>query len=545
MINISESEKEPLKHWISETLKALPGDEDEVDHEVLGDYVIALLQNEESEETLKTQVFQQLNDFLHSSTELFVTKLFEALKSKSFLSSPAQEMQDFASRLSSNRASTEAPNAFNFNSSVNQPAFIPQGMNPQGYSEQWGNTQNNSSFQFNEAESGFDQGFNNNFNNNRFNNSNNRFNNTRPNNNRFNNNYNNNNRGFNNNFQNRRNNNLNNQGNSQPGENQQYAKKQLMVEKLPEDKFNENDLREYFSQFGEISSVKLDVKQHLAELEFSTHEAAQAAYTSPSAVFGNRFVKLYWNIKEGYDNDSEKNSTIDVESLKEAQIMKQKEWEEKQAKLLENENRRKELLEKQIQLLQLQKDQSTLLLKIAEAEGTPEDVESKKLADNAINVKLEALKRDLNSVGLPIQKTPLSNYRGGYRGRGRGRGGYAPYSPYSRPFRGRGGYNASRYTYDARPKVISVSPVPADKEETLRGYLMSIGEYEKAVRSSENPDSVLISFKDRSTAESLFYGSRDLPEIGNVSMNWVSGPSNTASVENDTSVSMNSDVTME
>ncbi|KAG0044824.1 hypothetical protein BGZ83_009901 [Gryganskiella cystojenkinii] len=72
------------------------------------------------------------------------------------------------------------------------------------------------------------------------------------------------------------------------------SKTSLVVEHIP-DEFNTIDkVNEFFKQFGSLTNIQVDQTAHKALLQYSTNEEAKAAYNSPEVIFGNRFVKVYW-----------------------------------------------------------------------------------------------------------------------------------------------------------------------------------------------------------------------------------------------------------
>ncbi|KAJ9081152.1 hypothetical protein DSO57_1017700 [Entomophthora muscae] len=68
----------------------------------------------------------------------------------------------------------------------------------------------------------------------------------------------------------------------------------LVLQNIPNERYSQEFIKEYFNRFGEVSSVELDKYQLKAEIEFKTEDVALKAYTFPEPIFGNRFVKLYW-----------------------------------------------------------------------------------------------------------------------------------------------------------------------------------------------------------------------------------------------------------
>ena len=69
----------------------------------------------------------------------------------------------------------------------------------------------------------------------------------------------------------------------------------LVVEKLPPDKTNIGDLSTYFGKFGTVTNVGVDPRGNRALVSFSNHQEAYAAWKSEEAVFGNRFVVIFWH----------------------------------------------------------------------------------------------------------------------------------------------------------------------------------------------------------------------------------------------------------
>ncbi|KAG0306294.1 hypothetical protein BGZ97_000799, partial [Linnemannia gamsii] len=72
------------------------------------------------------------------------------------------------------------------------------------------------------------------------------------------------------------------------------SKTSLVVENIP-DEFNTIDkVNEFFKSFGSLTNIQVDQPAHKALIQYSTRDEASAAYNSPEVIFGNRFVKVYW-----------------------------------------------------------------------------------------------------------------------------------------------------------------------------------------------------------------------------------------------------------
>ncbi|KAF8587345.1 hypothetical protein K439DRAFT_1630837 [Ramaria rubella] len=71
--------------------------------------------------------------------------------------------------------------------------------------------------------------------------------------------------------------------------------KTLVVEKIPEEKQTLEAVNDWFKRFGTVTNVAIDSPSAKALVSFSNHTEAHAAWKSEEAVFGNRFVKLFWH----------------------------------------------------------------------------------------------------------------------------------------------------------------------------------------------------------------------------------------------------------
>ncbi|KAF9521544.1 hypothetical protein CPB83DRAFT_801313 [Crepidotus variabilis] len=71
--------------------------------------------------------------------------------------------------------------------------------------------------------------------------------------------------------------------------------KTLVVEKIPDDKLYLEQVNEWFKRFGTVTNVAIDKAGAKALVSFAEHEEAHQAWRSEEAVFGNRFVKVFWH----------------------------------------------------------------------------------------------------------------------------------------------------------------------------------------------------------------------------------------------------------
>ena len=71
--------------------------------------------------------------------------------------------------------------------------------------------------------------------------------------------------------------------------------KTLVVEKIPEDHLSLGAVNDWFKKFGAVTNVAVDPPTAKALVTFAEHDQAWKAWKSEEAVFGNRFVKVYWH----------------------------------------------------------------------------------------------------------------------------------------------------------------------------------------------------------------------------------------------------------
>jgi RNA-binding protein 26 len=299
--------------------------------------------------------------------------------------------------------------------------------------------------------------------------------------------------------------------------NSDKSKTTIVVENIPEEKFSEDEVRAFFSDFGEIVEVSMRPYKRLAIVKFSDWNAAKAAYSSPKVIFDNRFVKVYWYTDQESLPQPPAVSTrpsngdangmhapiparatsepqIDIEEFSRKQQEVQKAHEEKAKKKQEMDAARKELERRQEELLRNQAEEKRKLMeKIAAktgqsaapgSDGKPGPVETKSNAQtDALKAQLAALEAEAQSLGIDTSVTDDA-WGGRGRGRGRGRAGYpgrGAFVPrgFRGGYRGRGGApfvgGASPYKLDNRTKTVGLTGVDftnPEKDESLRQYLL-------------------------------------------------------------------------
>ena len=295
---------------------------------------------------------------------------------------------------------------------------------------------------------------------------------------------------------------------SQAGPNHDRSITTIVVEQIPEEKFDEKSVRDFFSDFGNIVEVTMQPYKRLAIVKYDEYHAARRAYDSPKVIFDNRFVKVYWykpnsvptppsSAKPATNGSAPESDepSFDKEEFERNAMAAQKKLEEKKAQMKEMEAKRQALEKQKEELAQKQSEEKRKLLEKLAAKGvTSDDIGMPDVAgdtaNNADDTKVSAhtlalrkkvaeLEAEAKSLGLD---SALNDYTPRGRGRGRGRGSYRGWEGFAAPFRGsprgRGGYRgrvaSSGYNLDLRTKKVVVSGVEFDtsKDEALRQHLL-------------------------------------------------------------------------
>ncbi|KAK3703888.1 hypothetical protein LTR37_014211 [Vermiconidia calcicola] len=343
------------------------------------------------------------------------------------------------------------------------------------------------------------------------------------------------------------------------GPNRDSSVTSIVVEQIPEDKCNEQAVRDFFAEFGEIEEVTLQQDRRLAIVKYDSHGAARAAYESPKVVFDNRFVKVYWykpekhadlsdgttqfvatgtkpqDVEMGDDDDDQLDLAEATKRQEEAQrkhdeSKKQREEAAKQkrdveAKLKEMEAERKKMAEL---LAKKTGKAASPTIKVESESGTEENEQTK-----ALKAHLAQLEAEAKSMGLDPDDGTTNGFngysayrgRGGYRGRARGRGrGHFP--GYRGGWAGAGSKGGAVMRLDNRLKTVAVTFLEGSfntHDEALRQFLLFNSlDSAKITKHSERDDTALISFSQRFEGENFMAAARnsELLHIGKVELSW-------------------------
>ncbi|KAI5310010.1 hypothetical protein KEM55_001934, partial [Ascosphaera atra] len=163
---------------------------------------------------------------------------------------------------------------------------------------------------------------------------------------------------------------------SKIGPNEDRSITTIVVEQIPEEKVNEESVRAFFSEFGNIEEVTLKPQRRLALVKYDTYASARQAWESPKVIFDNRFVKVYWyrppQEKEGTPKEEEK-PQIDPAEVERQQAELQRIHEEKRKKREEMEKARAELEKQKAELAKRQAEERARLMERLKAKESKSD----------------------------------------------------------------------------------------------------------------------------------------------------------------------------
>lgn len=312
---------------------------------------------------------------------------------------------------------------------------------------------------------------------------------------------------------------------SHGGPNHDTSITSVVVEQIPEDKFDEQSVRDFFGEFGAIDEVNLQPYKRLAVVKYEDYDSAKAAYDSPKVIFDNRFVKVYWHKGDTLQkpphgrtpapyrkDEQEEEPQIDHEELARKQEEAQKRHEE-QKKQREDAQRQKDELETKMKEIEAERRRMNEML--AKKSGKPVPVEQPAKANGEHKDLRETLaKLEAEAKELGIDPNAAANGwgepsypprgRGGLRGRGRGRG-FNSYRGGWAAGGARGGGNVMRL--DNRPKAVSVSFGEGgyeDHDEALRQWLLfNSGESTTLTKHPDKQNAALVEFDQRYLAENF------------------------------------------
>ncbi|THU91621.1 hypothetical protein K435DRAFT_966722 [Dendrothele bispora CBS 962.96] len=344
--------------------------------------------------------------------------------------------------------------------------------------------------------------------------------------------------------------------------------KTLVLEKIPDDKLSLAQVNDWFKRFGTVTNVAIDQAHHKALISFSTHEEAHAAWKSEDAVFGNRFVKIFWHRPlEGQGQVGQRALAASAplvsnanapkptpapapptstptrpatalaakQQLLEQQITEQKSLmaslgtaspEEKKSimariRKLDEEMKASSTTSSAVSSgpdrEQQERERLDKELDLHGTTGSTADGQDGEKAETTeeLKAKLEKLKAEAASLGIADVSMEGSESYGGsyrpYRGRARGRGrGYFRGAP-------RGGPPRASMKLDNRPKSLLIKGASSENEQALRDWYETTGGL-ASIGSTD--DGLVVTFKTRHAAEQGFAKGSSIPIVGEVQVSW-------------------------
>ncbi|KAF7306700.1 hypothetical protein MIND_00461700 [Mycena indigotica] len=355
--------------------------------------------------------------------------------------------------------------------------------------------------------------------------------------------------------------------------------KTLVVEKIPQEKLSLEAVNDWFKRFGTVTNVAIDTSGGKALVSFSNNDEARAAWKSEDAVFGNRFVKVFWHRPmEGQGQNGarmlaasapivanittkpdppvptppaprptssvpRKAASTASTALAAKQQLLEKQIAEQKALMASlataSADEKKDIMAK---LRKLGEEMTSApkaddpaskererLDKELELHSAVGKVESEETTED-LKAKLERLKEEAASLGLS-ESGPETSWNGasyrGYRGRGRGARSFYRGGAFAR-----GGPPRGSMKLDNRPKKLLVKGAKEDSLQAVKDWYDTTGQVE-SVAPADDGD-ILVSFYSRAAAEQGLAKGQNISLVGPVHISWYTGaPSNSTLTKSD------------
>lgn len=320
----------------------------------------------------------------------------------------------------------------------------------------------------------------------------------------------------------------------------QRSDTRLVIDRIPAEFCTISAVNDYFQKFGSVVNITMQPEFQRARIEYATRDQANAAYTSPDVIFGNRFVKVFW------DHDDPTTTTTPTGPGMASRRQSQSNMIPSETSFTRMDTAAIKKQEALRGMLELQKQKQELLLKyIAQQKEILQALESKTLPEAERQEMLTTLRgideliKTLNVSGLSespdkktvAQGTHSSNASAVSTGT---TGAVQPHQPILRGgpgSRGRGGAFANRAAHrlDLRPTSLLLNPIPArvgQDVSAIKKLFESYGEIKNVSITTANPAGAIVSFAKRLDAEkALQYISKtDLGETFQLEWHSASSP---------------------
>lgn len=294
----------------------------------------------------------------------------------------------------------------------------------------------------------------------------------------------------------------------------QRSETRLVIDRIPAEFCSISAVNEYFQRFGSVVNITVQPEYQRARIEYATKEQANAAYTSPEVIFGNRFVKVFW------DHEDYPSSSLPPSAQAALAMPRRLSQSSSGPMPMESSSsqpglrvdaaaaRRQEALRG---MLELQKQKQELLVKyISQQKELLQKLESKSLPEAERQEMLASLRAidDLIKT-LKVSGFPESPEKKPSLSSSASPSPHQTHQPILRggPVqRGRGGSLVSRgaHRLDLRPTALLLNPVPARVGKdigAIRKLFEPYGEIKNVTLSSSDPQGAIVSFARRPDAE--------------------------------------------
>ncbi|MBW0510808.1 hypothetical protein O181_050523 [Austropuccinia psidii MF-1] len=338
----------------------------------------------------------------------------------------------------------------------------------------------------------------------------------------------------------------------------------LVVENIPPSSLSDRCVREYFSTFGTLSSVSVDVYNAQALVTFNSPEGAKKAYSSPVPVFNNRFVKIHF---KRIGNTSTRREPISQQN--------NREYNEINDSIYQSSfNNHQNVLTSSINSTVAEQSVSSLPL--------PSDPRTLSQREQELRVKIEAQKRLLQELGQKKAQQSGPTAQGGQNNgefndaidrtekinpnddteirdinhqpdnivqKDTDKASYGIEQVFSSPvYSSRGGRNLSNlprnsfgnsraswnsnhaptkaFKLDNRSCTLAIRQIPSSTDQNLiKNYLEQFGTIVSITslesEDADTPGDLSVKFSTRSEAEKVLANGMEIPKVGKVLMNWI------------------------
>ncbi|GJJ09424.1 hypothetical protein Clacol_003646 [Clathrus columnatus] len=359
--------------------------------------------------------------------------------------------------------------------------------------------------------------------------------------------------------------------------------KTLVVEKIPDDRLSLEAVNDWFKRFGVVTNVAIDPSGSKALVSFSSHAEAVAAWKSEEAIFGNRFVKVFWhrpvegqgavgqralvasapllkNLSSSQSEPPESSKAAKTPASKvpaAALVARQRALEQQisQQKVLISRLKTAKTPEERQEIMtslkKLQRESLPSSPSVSPADSSQNGVSKSKFSSEedkldqeldlhkqelsgeqtkkeesqetaALREKLASLKAEAMRIGVPNVEINSDSQSTS-----------TSYRPYRgrRGFRARGGIRGGRglargsMKLDNRPRRLLIQIPPNDEAvQAVRAYYQNLGNLESFWKLEDGQ--VVAQFWSRAAAESALASASDIdiPSVGKAKITWHTGP---------------------